>query len=348
MKIGKYNLLPLLLVMVSSSFSQAEASENDSATEKLIDQVTTPDMMKTPIKTVGSSDNTTKEKSLNPSSLNTESHFLPFWGDAARIRGYELPEPFGINANYMNIRQNISVDSINFSGLSMGFIPINPNMFKIQVGKTREKSKTETARFDAWILPFMNIYGLVGHTKGTSLSKINVAVLNTSPSSLQGLDFKLDFKGTTYGAGTTLVGGYHDWFALMDLNYTRTNFNILDGSISAYTFSPRIGYRFTIPEIDVLHMAPSKLNVWVGSMYQDIQQEFKGKLSDLNMPSQLQGMLNLVNKKDEGRFRVKQRLQSPWNVLVGAQYEITRNFNVATEVGFAERNSVLVSGEVRF
>ena len=45
---------------------------------------------------------------------------------------------------------------------------------------------------------------------------------------------------------------------------------------------------------------------------------------------------------------MKQHLQSPWDVLVGAQYELTPNFNVTTEIGFAERNSFFVAGEYRF
>lgn len=93
---------------------------------------------------------------------------------------------------------------------------------------------------------------------------------------------------------------------------------------------------------------PSHLNLWVGSMYQDVQQEFKGSLGDLSMPAALQPLIEIANQRGEGRFRVKQHLQSPWNVLVGAQYEITRNFNVMTEVGFSERNSAMVSAEYRF
>ena len=84
-------------------------------------------------------------------------------------------------------------------------------------------------------------------------------------------------------------------------------------------------------------------------MYQDVQQEFKGSLNDLTMPSTaLQDMVNLANKEGKGRFDVKQHLQSPWNMLVGAQYELTPNFNVTTEIGFAERNSFFVAGEYRF
>lgn len=41
------------------------------------------------------------------------------WGDEARARGYDLPEPFGIGVNYMDMRQNIDVDRIQFSGLGL-------------------------------------------------------------------------------------------------------------------------------------------------------------------------------------------------------------------------------------
>ncbi|WP_414627521.1 hypothetical protein [Kluyvera ascorbata] len=288
-----------------------------------------------------------------------ESHsVLPFLGDEARKRGYELPLPFGVNINYMNIRQNIDVDSINFNGLSLKGHSLD-NAFKINVGNTRERSKTETVKLDAWLLPFMNVYGLVGYTDGHSVSQIGVDVLGPHGHSiplapkyknqLQNLGFQLDFKGTTYGVGTTLVGGVGNWFTAFDANYTQTRFDILDGSIDAFTISPRIGYRFNTPGNDTLHLPSGKLNLWVGTMYQDVQQEFKGSLSDLTMPSAaLQDMVNLANKDNKGRFDVKQHLSSPWNVLVGAQYELTRNFNVTTEIGFADRNSFFVAGEYRF
>ncbi|MBN0308324.1 hypothetical protein JTL37_34130, partial [Pseudomonas aeruginosa] len=95
-------------------------------------------------------------------------------------------------------RQNINVDSINFTGLSLdgrnidcGKDPVckhavnnifanGPvsldNAFQIGVGHTRESSKTETLKLDAWLLPFMNVYGLVGHTEGHSISQIAVGL----------------------------------------------------------------------------------------------------------------------------------------------------------------------------
>ncbi len=52
---------------------------------------------------------------------------------------------------------------------------------------------------------------------------------------MQDLDFRLDFKGTTYGMGTT-GGRRRQWFTVLDANYTQTRFDILDGSIDALTF----------------------------------------------------------------------------------------------------------------
>ena len=317
-----------------------------------------------------------------PAPVDTETEtaesapILPFLGDEARKRGYVLPLPFGVSINYMDMRQNINVDSISFTGLSLdgrnidcGKDPVckhavknifakGPvsldNAFQIGVGHTRESSKTETLKLDAWLLPFMNVYGLVGHTEGHSISQIAVGLKGPNGKvvpmpGMQDLDFRLDFKGTTYGMGTTLVGGVGNWFTVLDANYTQTRFDILDGSIDAITISPRVGYRFNTPSVDALHLPAGKLNLWVGSMYQDVQQEFKGSLNDLSMPSPLlQNMVNLANQDNNGRFDVKQHLQSPWNVLVGAQYELTQNFNITTEFGFAERNSFFISGEYRF
>ncbi|QAA72733.1 porin family protein [Klebsiella variicola] len=287
--------------------------------------------------------------------------YFPIWGDEARARGYSIPLPYGVNLSYMNIRQDIMVDSITFSGLKLGNHPIPSDMFAIDAGHTREKSKTENLRLDMWVFPFLNVYGLVGHTRGASVSQVSV---DSDPSQFRGLDrviasavhqlyqsgklqdidFTLDFKGTTWGTGFTLAGGYGNWFGLVDTNYTRTDFDILDGSISAVTVSPRVGYRFSFQGID----GPSHLSLWVGSMYQDVQQEFKGDLADLHMPPELQPLIAAVNKDGEGKFDVKQKLTSPWNMLIGAQYEVTKNFNVLTEFGFNERNSFFVSGEYRF
>ncbi len=361
-KMKSSTLLVLLLAALISPLTLASVPVSETATQELIERSAKPELVNQ------DTQSDTQRKVISVKAVPVqESTFLPFWGDEARARGYELPLPFGVSISHMNIRQNIDVDSINFDGLGWDSYQMPSSLFDIQVDKTRQKSKTDTLKLDLWLLPFMNIYGVVGQTKGSSLSKVSV---NSDPSNykfgsvnwiianvikgmhdsgqLKDLDFKLDFKGTTLGAGTTFVGGYENWFATLDMNYTQTRFDILEGEIDAFTLSPRVGYSFTIPAIDMLNMSPSKLNVWVGSMYQNVQQEFKGSLSDLNMPPDLAGLVNIADPDGKGRFDVRQHLESPWNVLLGAQYEVTRNFNLITEFGFAERNSFFVSAEYRF
>ena len=60
----------------------------------------------------------------------------------------------------------------------------------------------------------MNVYAVAGRTKGKSVSKIDVGSTNSFVNNIikgigdmDGLDFILKFKGTTYGLGTTFAGG---------------------------------------------------------------------------------------------------------------------------------------------
>ena len=123
--------------------------------------------------------------STTDSSGSSNDSYFPIWGDEARARGYSIPLPFGVNLSYMNIRQDILVDSISFSGLKLGNHPIPSDMFAIDAGHTRQKSKTENLRLDMWVFPFLNIYGIAGHTSGSSLSKVSV---DADPSKYTGID----------------------------------------------------------------------------------------------------------------------------------------------------------------
>lgn len=72
-------------------------------------------------------------------------------GNEARASGYVLPEPFGIGYGYMNLRQDVVVDKINFiSPKYPGF----SDLITINAGHTREKNESHMLKLDTWILPF--------------------------------------------------------------------------------------------------------------------------------------------------------------------------------------------------
>ncbi|WP_338883472.1 hypothetical protein [Xenorhabdus sp. TH1] len=277
-------------------------------------------------------------------STKSGSRILPIWGDAARAKGYDLPEPFGVSYGYMNLRQNVIVDQIGF------IMPENPDTqkaTKIVAGKTRERTESHMLKLDTWVMPFLNVYGVYGKTKGSSETNIENVIFAGMPM-FKDIPFTLDFKGKTYGGGITLAGGYNQFFATLDANYTKTNLDIIDGGIKALIITPRIGYEFIFSPL-VAGQGNTKIQIWTGAMYQDITQRFKGKVANINMPGVLGGFVGAILENDpEMSFDVKQHLAHKWNNTVGARFEITRNFNILSEVGFGNRNSFFISGEFRF
>ena len=63
------------------------------------------------------------------------SSFLPIWGEEARKRGYELPLPFGISANFYSEKQDFEVQDLDFvdDNLESGS-EINAFVFSTRLG----------------------------------------------------------------------------------------------------------------------------------------------------------------------------------------------------------------------
>ncbi|WP_300179433.1 TonB-dependent receptor [uncultured Aliivibrio sp.] len=273
-------------------------------------------------------------------SLFAESFTLPIWKKEAEARGYTLPEAFGLNVSYMKQTQDISVDSIGFEGTIPALFPWKPphqisNLVEIDaVGTGKQMSEVLTLRGDVWLFPFLNLYGIVGQLKGYSETDIKID-LKTSKGNrpLGTTPFRLDLNGTLYGAGFVLAGGYKDIFALVDASYTETNLNVIDGSISSIVISPRIGYDFA--------RMGAPVRLWVGAMYQDVEQSLSGNLNDIGLGA-LSGLV------DNGRFNVEQHLITPWNPIVGMQYKLHDRLYLLGEAGFGNRTSLFLSVDMRF
>ncbi|WP_375320417.1 TonB-dependent receptor [Aliivibrio logei] len=275
------------------------------------------------------------------SSLFAESFTLPIWKEEAEARGYDLPEAFGLNISYMKQTQDISVDSIGFEGTIPALLPWKPphaisDLVDIEsVGSGKQMSEVLTLRGDVWLFPFLNLYGIVGQLKGYSETTINVKPLGLGKGI--NMPFRLDLNGTLYGAGFVLAGGYKDVFALADASYTETELNVIDGTISSIVISPRVGYDFT--------RMGTPLRVWVGAMYQDVEQSLSGNLTDIGLSGNLG---SLVGKVDDGRFNVEQHLVTPWNTLLGMQYKLDDGLYLLGEAGLGKRKSLFFTVDMRF
>ena len=283
-----------------------------------------------------------------------QTSYLPIWGQEALDKGYTLPNPYGLTISYMYMDQPLRVKSIELGGFptpAVGDLANRVINDFLDISKATQDAHNFTLRADAWLFPFMNIYGVLGYTKGSSkapmtckkddktgppLDRAILKFLGCTSIGKDIGDFKLDFEGPTFGAGMTLAGGIGNWFGSLDANYTRTSLNVLDGFISSVVAAPRVGYRF-------VH-GPHDIRTWGGAMFQGVQQTLKGRLKDLNFGAVIPPTIPIGDAK----FKVKQELTAQWNGIVGINYVYNRRIDVILEGGFGDRKSFFISIGDRF
>lgn len=266
------------------------------------------------------------------SSAKESKSYFPFLAEEALNRGYVLPKPIGINFIYVDMTQDVKVESLKLKGdiiLSPFLKPISlEKIITVTAKDTVSSIQNKIVKTDIWLFPFLNIYGLFGETKGYSKTKIDISL---NKPVITNADFKLDYDGITYGVGTTIVGGVGNIFVATDVNYTRTSLNIIDGNIDALIISPKLGYNFNFSSF--------KNSIWIGGMYQEISQTLKGNISDvINMPIPIH----------DGKFEIKERAASPWNTVIGFRSEINANYEIMTEIGFGTKQSLALALGYRF
>lgn len=290
---------------------------------------------------------------------------FPILGAKVVAKGFNIQYPVGAMLNMMVGKQNVTV-----SDLKVGFNDQEPvSMDFIQFGKVEAHMFTTNARVDLWLLPFLDVYGILGYTQAQTNVSIVAPFQFTS---------KADFKGHTIGLGTTLAGGYHNIITITDINYTWTNMDKLDKTVKNFMVTPRIGYNIQLPG----HVNKS-IALWIGASgcyvnhgtvgsidlsdlhpsmdpakAQAIVDETEAWYQQLSKPQQLvvkqlaQAILNKLNGLPDDivvHYSLDKRPQSNWNMTVGGQYQFNKRWQVRTEVGFlGGRNTVLISGNYRW
>ena len=274
----------------------------------------------------------------NSAAVQPERHWsgLPIWGVEAEMRGYKLPLPFGFGITGYSAEQPVNIEDLRL-GLN-GEPPVSVTNF-LQIERVQTTQQNVSAKFDVLVFPFLDVYVVAGHTKGTTKGVIQVPATPIlgiiEPRQLQ-LDAAFD--GPTYGAGVTLQGGMKiserrelTAIAVVDWNSTRTDLEFANQSLIADTkpkasvFSARLGLRANVGD----SMAGA---VWIGGMHQKIQQVVAGSVADTDI-----------------QFMVEQSPLQPWNTLLGGLLEFGDGGNyVMFEGGIGERTSILVAAVYRF
>lgn len=237
--------------------------------------------------------------------------------------GMTLPPPLGISAVFTELNRTVAVSDVR---LALGAdTPTSVN--RISVPTSKFHASSQIARCDLWVLPFINIYGLVGYTKTSGSVDVVVSDFPTMASPDASINVPVELEGPTAGYGiTTGIGGKH-WFATLDFNQTWTSFDNLDSSLTALVLTPRIGMPIDHPCF--------KGEIHVGAMYQDTAQTVE---LTINHPVLGNGL----------HVQVDQFEPRPWNFLIGGLWAIDEQMQVMLEIGSGGRNYVITGVTLRF
>ncbi len=227
--------------------------------------------------------------------------------DEARKRGYELPLPFGASGIYNYLERDIDIEDLR---IGLNGAPPGSVSDYVDLGSTSHVN-VGLARFDAWLLPFVNLYALLGYIDNESTTRGTVTI-GPGPGS-QTFDFTADtsIKGVVGGGGLTLAAGFKEFFLMADANYTQTDLGF-DDSFRALVASMRAGWNGRISNV------PTRF--WAGVMYWDTSNTAKAT----------------VDVPDVGRvsFEADQGPKNPSNASLGAQVSFAEHWDAMAEYGF--------------
>jgi hypothetical protein len=262
---------------------------------------------------------------------------IPLWGEKIREMGYDLPLPFGTGANFVWMDQGVDIRELT---IGIGSRSAEPE--GITFSNARSRNTAATIRLDAWLLPFLNIYGLVGIVQGNTELDVNVPGLTIDVPIIGQVPIfdpftipvDVDYDGVTYGGGMTLAGGYKLLFGTLDMNYTRSDINITNGEVTTLTISPRLGI---LVESTAIKGSGA---FWIGAMYMD----YKETITDSINFRQIDPALPSLTLDYEVKIENDDKL----NFLFGGQWEISKRWQIMAEGGLGERKQLILGAFFRF
>lgn len=298
------------------------------------------------------------------------NYTFPILGKGAYKKGFDIPYPVGLMANYMWMEQNLIIDNMQL-GLKTDNqdIPLTAVDF-IQFGENSNTSYAYNVRPDLWILPFLNVYGIFGG--GQSHTEVNL----TAPITLMS---EVDQGLRTAGFGVMGAGGIGPvWFSV-DANWTWSKPELLDKAVMANVLGIRFGHTFNFKNRPERNIA-----LWAGGMRMKISSETKGEIKLIDaLPAEtwerrdelvnnyydwynneatigqkiiadrvLTPIVERIEAADGEsivRYGMDKQVEDKWNGVIGAQYQVNKRWMFRTEGGLiGNRKSFLISINYRF
>lgn len=248
---------------------------------------------------------------------------LPFYAQEVIDKGYSLPKPYGISIIYTDTFQYMDIKDLEVGINGSKQYPID----FVSFDNNSNNTNSPQLKLDAWVFPFMNVFGAVGKIKGTAdlgiqfsgddlLTQIGEDC-SGRPSlkcrSLQGKNPQVNvtahLDGTNYTLGTVLASGWNSYFVTLPLSVTYADMRKNDAEGLIINASPRVGKIIPIT-------GPQSVAVYAGGSYLDSTLTLTGTYTFEGVGID---------------YKVKQSNTDKWSSLVGANYVFNQDWSLAME-----------------
>lgn len=274
---------------------------------------------------------------------------LPFFAQRVIDKGYDLPNPYDVGVSLY-----VGAQDLVLGDLAVG---LNGKQAKdasfVTFPHSRIDTTTEQIQLGAWVFPFMNVYGIVGHVKGKGdidinidgrslMEFLNVPGCNAPPAlrpaicsqTLKGTAHA-DYDGNNYGLGMTVAGAWHDLFFALPVTYIISDLSVSDSKAKSWNIAPRVGWNFHPPKTGMLTFYGG--GTWLkADTYITGHFVFDTASTPIGQDTTLE-------------YSIKEHPKMRWNALAGGNWLIDKHWNIAAEIGFAgTRDDVIITGFYRF
>ncbi len=266
----------------------------------------------------------------------------PFFGKKARKNGIDLPLPIGIGIYSIYYDQGYIASDLRLIPDSSSLVARADSLYQ----NTSAYESILQIRPNIWLFPFLNIYGIIGYSRGVISPKLVVPyiVIENIPiidsiiiDSTFEIHDDIAYVGLNYGIGATFSMGFRSFFVMVDYNYTITDPTDLDDNLHNHVFSPKLGLLLGNKN------SSSFGAMWIGAMYMHNDQAFSGQIGVAEINPDLTVLLG-EEATYSGTISAKQR----WNFIIGGSWVINKHHHIILEAGFLERKQISLGYDFRF
>lgn len=280
------------------------------------------------------------------SALAAYDNIFPFLGRKVLEKGYRLPAPFGLNLNYFVADQSVEVTNLKVGVNDRPPVPLDDY---VVFDDAEAFAQTVNLRADLWVLPFLNIYGILGYADARTTVKLAEPIT---------LEAEANMAGPSYGFGFDVAFGLMGNWVAFDQNWVWSDFDIMSEPVRSTVSGIRVGKNHR-------WFSDKSVTVWVGAMRVGIARATSGSvvLGDIidlpadaedrlgdwlsDLPASVETRMREILAGGEStviHYSLDKKPSTPWTMLVGGQIELSRRWQVRTEFNFlGDRRSMLLN-----